>query len=52
MKDRSAERLAASLRAADPPVFARIQDGALLLDPRTLLPGDLEDLTGVFASLD
>ena len=52
VKDRSAERLAASLRAADPPVFARIQDGALLLDPRTLLPGDLEDLTGVFANLD
>ncbi len=52
VQGRSAERLGATLRAADPPVFARIQDGALLLDPRTLLPGDLEDLTRVFTQLD
>ena len=45
------ERLAAALRASDPPVFARIQDGALLLDPRTLLPGDRDDLVRVFDSL-
>jgi L-seryl-tRNA(Ser) seleniumtransferase len=37
------DALARALRFARPPVFARIQDDALLLDPRTLLPGD-EDL--------
>jgi L-seryl-tRNA(Ser) seleniumtransferase len=40
----SPERLAARLRAGEPPVFARIQDDALVLDPRTLLPGDLDQL--------
>lgn len=36
----SPERLAARLRAADPPTFARVHRGALMLDPRALLPGD------------
>lgn len=49
--NRSPAGLSAALRAADPPVFARVQGDALLLDPRTLLEGDLEDLCGVFASL-
>jgi L-seryl-tRNA(Ser) seleniumtransferase len=31
-----ADALAAALRAGDPPLVARIQDGRLLLDPRTL----------------
>ena len=30
------DELAARLRAADPPVIGRIEDGRLLLDPRTL----------------
>ena len=30
------EQLAAALRSADPPVIARISDGRVLLDPRTL----------------
>ena len=34
--------LAARLRAHDPPVVARVARDALLLDPRTLLPGELE----------
>jgi L-seryl-tRNA(Ser) seleniumtransferase len=34
--DGDAETLAARLRAADPPVAARIERGRLLLDPRTL----------------
>lgn len=34
------DRLEAALRAHQPPVFARISDGAVLLDVRTLLPGD------------
>jgi L-seryl-tRNA(Ser) seleniumtransferase len=36
--------LAAALRAGDPPVVARIHDGELLLDPRTLAPTELEPL--------
>jgi L-seryl-tRNA(Ser) seleniumtransferase len=40
--------LASALRAAPVPVFARVQAGALLLDPRTLLPGDMEDLLAAF----
>jgi L-seryl-tRNA(Ser) seleniumtransferase len=34
--------LAARLRAADPPVVARIEDGRLLLDPRTLADDEVE----------
>ncbi len=47
----SAERLSAALRAGTPPVFARIQDGRLLLDPRTLLPGDETALLAAFRAL-
>jgi L-seryl-tRNA(Ser) seleniumtransferase len=36
--------LAAALRAGDPPVVARIHDGELLLDLRTLAPGEVEPL--------
>jgi L-seryl-tRNA(Ser) seleniumtransferase len=38
----SPDALAARLRAADPPVVARIQDGRLLLDPRTLAEEDVD----------
>jgi L-seryl-tRNA(Ser) seleniumtransferase len=38
-----ADAFTARLRAADPPVIARIRDGRVLLDPRTVLPGQ-EDL--------
>ena len=37
-----AELLAARLRAADPPVVGRIQDGRLLLDPRTLAEEEID----------
>jgi L-seryl-tRNA(Ser) seleniumtransferase len=37
-----ADALAAALRTGDPAVVARIEDGRLLLDPRTLAPGELE----------
>jgi L-seryl-tRNA(Ser) seleniumtransferase len=40
----SAAELARRLRIGDPPVFTRIHDGAVLLDPRTLLEGDDERL--------
>jgi L-seryl-tRNA(Ser) seleniumtransferase len=36
------EPLAARLRANDPPVVGRIQDGRLLLDPRTLAGDEIE----------
>jgi L-seryl-tRNA(Ser) seleniumtransferase len=39
-----ADALAARLRGDDPPVVARIEDNALLFDPRTVLPGQEEAL--------
>jgi L-seryl-tRNA(Ser) seleniumtransferase len=45
----SAEELSARLRRGEPSVFARIHEGALLLDPRTLLPGDEERLLAACA---
>lgn len=36
--------VAAALRTGDPPVLARIRDGLVLLDPRTLLDDELEPL--------
>ena len=38
------DALSAALRHGEPSVFSRIADDALLLDPRTLLEGDLERL--------
>jgi len=40
--------LAAALRQATVPVFTRVHDGCLLLDPRTLLPGDADLLVAGF----
>jgi L-seryl-tRNA(Ser) seleniumtransferase len=40
------EVLADALRSADPPVIARVREGRLWLDVRTLLPGDQEAVTG------
>ena len=42
--DLSPQALSVALRRVTPPVFTRVQDDALWLDPRTLLPGDLEGL--------
>ena len=36
----SADDLAARLRKSEPPVIARIHEGRVLIDPRTLLAGD------------
>ncbi len=41
----------AQLRAAQPPVIARIADGRVLLDPRTVLPGEEEELLAVLEGL-
>lgn len=40
--------LALALREAPVPVFTRVQDGCVLVDPRTLLPGDDADLVRGF----
>jgi L-seryl-tRNA(Ser) seleniumtransferase len=42
LPDPSADDLAARLRAADPPVIGRIEDGRLLLDPRTLADDEID----------
>ena len=47
----SAEELASRLRHGEPPVFARIHEDRLLLDPRTLLPGDAGLLLEAFRAL-
>jgi L-seryl-tRNA(Ser) seleniumtransferase len=41
----SAEELARRLREQTPPVFARIQEDRVLIDPRTLLDGEEEAVT-------
>lgn len=47
----SAEELAAKLRAHKPPIFTRIQDNRVLIDPRTLLRGDAEEIEKAVAGL-
>ena len=42
-----AEGLGQRLRTADCPVISRIQDNRLLLDPRTILPSQAEDLLSI-----
>ena len=44
----TAEELTRRLRAAEPPVIARLSDDRLVLDPRTILPGDTKALLGAF----
>ena len=39
------------LRAADPPVIARIEDGRLLLDLRTVFPEEEEELKRAIQAL-
>jgi len=47
----SAGGWAERLRRADPPVIVRVADDGLWLDPRTLLPGDADDLASVLAEV-
>ncbi len=46
-----ADRLEQRLREYQPPVFGRIEDGTVLLDVRTLLPGDEGVIVEVLRSL-
>jgi L-seryl-tRNA(Ser) seleniumtransferase len=48
--DSSADDLAARLRGHEPPVFGRIHEGRVLLDPRTLRDGDEADLCAALAA--
>ena len=47
----SPDALASRLRSSAVPVFARVHDGAVSLDPRTLLPGDERDLLCAFQTI-
>ncbi len=44
LKVKSPAKLAALLREADPPIITRVQDDLLLIDPRTVLPWQEENL--------
>lgn len=44
-----AHRILAALRAGDPPVIARADDGAIWVDPRTVLPGEEAALADALA---
>ena len=44
------DRLAAALRASDPPVIARIEDDRLVLDPRTVLVEEGRELLRIVAA--
>jgi L-seryl-tRNA(Ser) seleniumtransferase len=46
LPDPEPDRLAARLRAGEPPVIGRIADGALLLDPRTMTDDEVELVCG------
>jgi L-seryl-tRNA(Ser) seleniumtransferase len=49
----SPDTLAQRLREAEPPIVARIQDGHVVLDPRTILPEQTAIVSGaVRAALD
>ena len=41
-------KLASRLRRHTPPVFARVHDGQVLVDPRTLLDGEEQELVEAF----
>jgi L-seryl-tRNA(Ser) seleniumtransferase len=45
------DQLAAALRAADPPVVARIEEDRLVLDPRTVLPEEEQELLRTVAAI-
>ena len=47
----SPDKAAATLRAGDPPVIARIEEYRLLLDPRTVLERDEEPLLAALNAL-
>ncbi len=49
--DLSADALAARLRASDPPIVARVEEGRVLIDLRTVFPEQDESLQSALAEL-
>jgi L-seryl-tRNA(Ser) seleniumtransferase len=49
--DLSADELATRLRASDPPIVARVEDGRVLLDLRTVFPGQDANIVSAIKSL-
>jgi L-seryl-tRNA(Ser) seleniumtransferase len=49
--DLSADQISARLRASTPPIVARVEDGRVLLDLRTVFPDQDANLATAFASL-
>lgn len=47
----STAALERQLRGGDPPVIARLAEGRVILDPRTLLPGEEETVAAVIAAV-
>ena len=47
----TANELAASLRASDPPVIARVEEGRVLLDLRTVFPAQDEIVARVLSQV-
>jgi L-seryl-tRNA(Ser) seleniumtransferase len=47
----SADQIAARLRASDTPVIARVEDGRVLLDLRTVLPAQDQVLSQILAQI-
>ena len=45
-------RLCARLRAADPPVIARVEEGRVLLDLRTVFPEQDAQIVAILQLLD
>jgi L-seryl-tRNA(Ser) seleniumtransferase len=49
--DLSANELATRLRAANPPVIARVEEGRVLLDLRTVFPHQDQALSQILAEI-
>ena len=47
----SADELAARLRGSEPPIVARVEDGRVLLDLRTVFPEQDESVGAAIVSL-
>jgi L-seryl-tRNA(Ser) seleniumtransferase len=45
------DEVARQLRLSEPPIFTRVQKDAVLMDPRTLFPGDGDTLVRIMANI-
>jgi L-seryl-tRNA(Ser) seleniumtransferase len=51
-KDYSADELANRLRSCDPPIIGRVEEGRVLLDPRTVFAEQDEEIVKAFRQMD